>query len=88
MSRPIVALASFIVALAAVTGCSRSGDQSLPARLGTLFSEAHADGEFNGNVLVTRDGAVVYQASFGAADRERNIANAADTKFLAFDQCR
>jgi CubicO group peptidase (beta-lactamase class C family) len=35
-------------------------------------------------VLVTRDGAPLYEASFGLADRERNVANAADTKFVAF----
>ena len=65
-------------------GCARSADQSLPAQLDAVFGEAHADGEFNGNVLVTRGDAIVYQASFGAADRARNIANGADTKFLAF----
>ena len=84
MSRLTVALANLIVALAVLPGCARSADRSLTAQLDAVFREAHADGEFNGSVLITRDDAIVYQASFGSADHTRNLANAADTKFLAF----
>ena len=40
--------------------------------------------QFNGTVLVTRADTPIYQASFGFADRERQLANAAETKFIAF----
>ena len=84
MSRLTVALANLIVVLAVLPGCARSADQPLPAQLDAVFREAHADGEFSGNVLITRGDAIVYQASFGSADRARSIANTADSKFLAF----
>lgn len=84
MSRLALALANLLVALCALPGCARSADQSLPEQIDAVFREAHADGEFNGNVLVTRGDAFIYQASFGNADRAQNIANGADTKFLAF----
>ena len=84
MSRLTVALANLIIALTALPGCARPASQSLPDQLDAIFQEAHADGEFDGSVLVTRGDAIVYQASFGAADHARNIANAANTKFLAF----
>ena len=67
MSRLTVALANLIVVLAVLPGCARSADQPLPAQLDAVFREAHADGEFSGNVLVTRGDAIVYQASFGVS---------------------
>jgi CubicO group peptidase (beta-lactamase class C family) len=84
MSRLIVALANLLVALVALPGCAQSAEQTLPEQIDAVFREAHADGEFNGNVLVTRGEAIVYQGSFGLADHARTIANGADTKFLAF----
>jgi CubicO group peptidase (beta-lactamase class C family) len=84
MSRLAVALVNIFLALAVMPGCSRSAEQPLPTRLDAIFRAAHAHGEFNGNVLVTRGDTVVYQASLGAADRARSIANTAETKFLAF----
>lgn len=38
-------------------------------------------GTFSGSVLVAKDGAPVLRESFGAADREWDVANTADTKF-------
>ena len=61
MTRLTVALANLIVALAVLPGCARSADQPLAAQIDAVFREAHADGEFNGSVLVTRGDAVVYQ---------------------------
>ena len=37
--------------------------------------------QFNGSVLVMQKGKLVYQKSFGPADREWNIANTNETKF-------
>jgi CubicO group peptidase (beta-lactamase class C family) len=84
MTRRIAALAHLLAALAALAACESAANPPLPAQLDAVFREAHADGEFNGTVLVTRGDAIVYQASFGFADRDRKVANAADTKFLAF----
>ena len=84
MSRLMVSLMSLLVALTALASGGCSSDAPMPERIDALFEAAHADGEFNGNVLVTRGDEIVYQASFGAADRALNLANSAGTKFLAF----
>ena len=84
MPRLTTLLTTLLVALATLSGCARAEDLPLDGKIGAVFSEAHADGDFDGSVLVTRGGVPVYRASFGLADRERKLANAADTKFLAF----
>ena len=55
-----IALTYLLAALVALAGCESDADQPLPAQIGAVFREAHADGEFNGTVLVTRDDAIVY----------------------------
>src|SRR5262245_40610375 len=84
MLRLTASFLSFGLAVALLAGCARAADATLPAQIGAVFSEAHEDGEFDGAVLVTRDGTPIYGASFGFADRERKIGNTADTKFIAF----
>jgi len=84
MSRLTTSLTSLLLVIATLGGCARADDRPLGEQIGALFSEAHADGEFDGNVLVLRGGVPVYEASFGLADRERKIANNTHTKFLAF----
>jgi D-alanyl-D-alanine carboxypeptidase len=46
-----------------------------------LFSTAAADGKFGGNVLVIRGGATIYEKSFGAADKARQISNSSASRF-------
>lgn len=84
MARLTAQITILLGALTAFSGCEGATGQPLSAQIDTVFREAHADGDFNGNVLVSRGDVVVYHASFGLADRARNIANASDTKFLAF----
>jgi CubicO group peptidase (beta-lactamase class C family) len=84
MTRHATAVVYLLAGLIALTGCESAADQPLPAQIDAVFREAHAEGEFNGTVLVTRGDASIYQAGFGLADRERNLANAAATKYLAF----
>lgn len=84
MPRRFAVVCRLILGFAALTGCDGNAAAPLPAQIDAVFREAHADGEFNGTVLVTRADTPIYQASFGFADRERQVANAADTKFVAF----
>jgi CubicO group peptidase (beta-lactamase class C family) len=72
-----------ILGCAALAGCDGNA-APLPAQIDAVFREANADGEFNGTVLVTRADTAIYQASFGFADRERQLANAAESRFVAF----
>jgi CubicO group peptidase (beta-lactamase class C family) len=46
-----------------------------------LFSTAAADGKFAGNVLVVRNGATVYEKSFGPASKSRQIPNSSESRF-------
>ena len=50
-------------------------------QLDQLFSTAAADGKFGGNVLVVRGGVTIYEKSFGAADKARQISNSAASRF-------
>ena len=46
--------------------------------------KAYADnGQFNGTILVKKGGNVIYKNAFGLANREWNIPNTTDSKFLA-----
>lgn len=69
-------------ALILLAGCGASAP--LDQQIGTIIRSAHEDGKFTGMVLVTRKDQTVYEQSFGLADLEKNIPNAADTRFLAF----
>jgi CubicO group peptidase (beta-lactamase class C family) len=65
-------------ALAAEPGCPAP---DFAKRAGELLAP-HLEAEaFSGSVLVAKDGAPVWRESFGAADREWDIPNTADTKF-------
>jgi CubicO group peptidase (beta-lactamase class C family) len=83
MKRSILCLGAICLlmagpALAAGPGCA-SPDYARQARdLVAPYLEANS---FSGSILVAKDGAPVWRESFGAADREWDVANAADTKF-------
>jgi CubicO group peptidase (beta-lactamase class C family) len=42
------------------------------AQLDSFFTKAYDDGKLNGNVLIAEKGEVLYQKSFGKADRKQN----------------
>ncbi|HWY35668.1 MAG TPA: serine hydrolase, partial [Nitrosopumilaceae archaeon] len=42
-------------------------------RLDTLFNFLYKSNAFNGNVLISQSGTIIYQKSFGIADKEKNI---------------
>ncbi|WP_373331359.1 serine hydrolase domain-containing protein [Salmonirosea aquatica] len=44
--------------------------QSRPARLDSLFSKLHRQGNFNGNVLIAEKGTPVFEKSYGIADEQ------------------
>ncbi|MFG6416788.1 serine hydrolase domain-containing protein [Roseateles sp. DC23W] len=69
--------------LMAPAGCGAGAQDAVSERLGEVFRQAHAAG-FNGSVLVTRGGAVLYRASFGMADQQRGSANVDATRYLGF----
>ncbi|QDK79403.1 serine hydrolase [Spirosoma sp. KCTC 42546] len=56
--------------------------QSKPERLDQLMKSYHQFNMFDGSVLVAENGKVIYKQAFGMANREWNIANTTDTKFM------
>ena len=65
-------------ALAAAPTCAVPDYASQARALIAPHLEARS---FSGSILVAKDGVPVWRESFGAADREWDIANTADTKF-------
>ena len=49
--------------------------------LGPWLEAQAKDGRFSGVVLIAKNGTPIYTASFGLADRTRNVANTLDTRF-------
>jgi CubicO group peptidase (beta-lactamase class C family) len=47
--------------------------QDARARLDTLFTTGYATGRINGQVLIAQNGSVIYERSFGLADRQHKI---------------
>ncbi|HEU5136917.1 MAG TPA: serine hydrolase domain-containing protein [Steroidobacteraceae bacterium] len=84
MPRRFSVVCRLILGFAALAGCDGNAAAPLATQIDAVFREAHADGEFNGTVLVTRADEPIYQGSFGFADRERQQAITAETKFVAF----
>jgi CubicO group peptidase (beta-lactamase class C family) len=62
-----------------VTG--KMSDAELSAALDAYLGTVARAGDFAGVVLVARDGRTVFEKAYGAADRERNTAMAANLRF-------
>lgn len=56
--------------------------QSKPARLSALMKTYHRYNMFDGAVLVAENGTIIYKDAFGLANREWNIPNRTDTRFM------
>lgn len=59
---------------------SAGSDQAV--RIDELMALYHDLGQFSGTVLVAERGGVVYQRGFGHANKEWDVPNGSDTKFL------
>ena len=51
-------------------------------KLSAIMESYHGYNMFDGAVLVAEEGKVIYKAAFGLANREWNIPNRVDTKFM------
>jgi len=63
-----------------VTG-NISAQDSLIQKVDSYMTDLYEADKFSGNVLVAKEGKVVYQKSFGLANKELKISNAPETKF-------
>jgi CubicO group peptidase (beta-lactamase class C family) len=51
------------------------------AQIDALINAYHGNGQFDGVVLVSEKGQIIYRKAFGIADREWNVPMTVDTKF-------
>jgi len=58
-----------------------SEESTAASRIEEIMQARYVMGDFNGTVLVARQGRVIYERGFGLANREWNIANNLQTKF-------
>ncbi len=76
----------FIKKLAILTLCLFSGivlsAQNKKAKLSAMMQAYHNYNMFDGAVLVAENGKIIYKDAFGLANREWNIPNRTDTKFM------
>ena len=72
---------SILFVIAALLTCSLGYGQEISDKIDQLISSYYRNGIFNGAVLVSQKGKVVYKKAFGIADRDWNIPNTTDTKF-------
>ena len=56
--------------------------QNKKAKLSAMMQAYHNYNMFDGAVLVAENGKIIYKDAFGLANREWNIANRTDTKFM------
>ncbi|MBK7440352.1 MAG: class A beta-lactamase-related serine hydrolase [Bacteroidetes bacterium] len=61
--------------------CSFGFGQNQSAELDQFFATINANGDLNGSVLVMENGNVLYQKSFGFADKQNKIQNTENTLF-------
>lgn len=74
------------VLLLVIGGCADGSETAtLHGRADALLARMHEDGDFSGAVIISRDGEIVYEGAFGAADRTRpfTLDTAADGASLA-----
>jgi CubicO group peptidase (beta-lactamase class C family) len=58
-----------------------SAEDAMATRMNQLAEAKVSSSKFMGSILVARDGSVLFERSYGSANLEWNIPNAADTKF-------
>lgn len=77
--RPVIALRCVALIFRLLSASPASAQD--PARLDAAITAQAAGSHFMGSVLVAKDGAVVFEKSYGSANLEWGIPNTADTKF-------
>jgi CubicO group peptidase (beta-lactamase class C family) len=70
------------VALVLAMACPRPGSAADSTAIAQLVSRFHAEGRFNGSVLVAAGDEVIFEGGVGEADRTWHVPNRPDTVFL------
>ncbi len=81
VKRKKVWLAGILVS-AVFVSCLLLSAKDKSAEIDEFMSKCHEYRLFNGTVLVAESGKVIYKKSFGPANREWNVPNTVDTKYI------
>jgi CubicO group peptidase (beta-lactamase class C family) len=73
-----------LMACAFLACCGSKPEGTLGEQVRQVLESAAERGEFSGNALVSRGDKTVFEGSFGLADREKQLANLASTRFPVF----
>jgi CubicO group peptidase (beta-lactamase class C family) len=74
---------SAVIVLYLMFAATGSFSQGIVSKIDELVNAYADNGQFNGVILVRKYDSVIYRKAFGLANREWNIPNTTDTKFLA-----
>lgn len=78
MKKCVIIVAGVLIFFTAV---NISAQDSLIQKIDDYMTNLYESDMFSGNVLVAKEGKVIYQKSFGLANKELKISNAPETKF-------
>ena len=62
-------------------GVITAGAQDIAGKAAELLNAYTTQGKFSGNVLIAKQGTIIFQQSYGYADRQHQIANTLQTTF-------
>jgi CubicO group peptidase (beta-lactamase class C family) len=71
-----------LLLLPVLMGIIIANGQSKQEKLATVMRAYHSYNMFDGAVLVAENGRIIYKGAFGLANREWNIPNTTDTKYM------
>src|SRR5687767_8643879 len=77
-----IILYSVLVLFSLAIQAQTNTGQTKAKALDQYFSKLAAAGQFNGNILVAENGAIIYEKSFGYADFSSKKPNTQNTSFL------
>ena len=72
---------SIVFIITTLLTSSQGYGQEISEKIDQLINSYYQNGIFNGAVLVSQKGKIIYKKAFGIADRDWNIPNTTDTKF-------
>ena len=55
--------------------------QDIPSKAAELLNAYTVQGKFSGNVLIAKQGTIIFQRAYGYADRQHQLANNLETTF-------
>ena len=71
-----------VISLVVLGTCGSADSPSKSEKIDTFMNQCHQYSLFNGTVLVAENGTVIYRKSFGPANREWDVPNTPETKYI------